>query len=51
MAKAKYKVLDPVEHNKKRYEVGAEIELDEVDAAPLLALKAIAEAEIETKKK
>lgn len=42
MAKRKYDIVEPVEHDGERFETG-QIELAEVDAEPLLAVGAIAE--------
>lgn len=43
MAKKKYKVLSPVDHDKERYEIDETIELEDKDATGLLAVKAIEE--------
>lgn len=40
---SKFKVITPVEHDGKRYEVGESISLDEKTAAPLLAVHAISD--------
>ncbi|MDH2918491.1 MAG: hypothetical protein PXX73_04780 [Sideroxydans sp.] len=42
MAKKIYSVLSPVEFDHQRYEIGAEIELEEVHAEGLLGVNAIA---------
>lgn len=54
--KKTYPVLTAIEHgttaeDRKRYAPGETIDLDDVDAAPLLAVKAIAEAAETAKKK
>lgn len=36
-----YTILSPVEHDGERYEIGATIDLEDAQAAPLLALAAI----------
>lgn len=41
MATKKYTVLNPVEHDQERFEVGATINLEDKDANPLIAAKAI----------
>lgn len=38
---AKYKVLTPVDHDGERFEPGKYIELDDAQAKPLLAVRAI----------
>lgn len=43
MAKKTYDVVNAVEHNQKRTEAGGTIALEDEFAAPLLAVKAIAE--------
>lgn len=50
-----YPVLSPIEHgtteqDRRRYEPGEAIELDERSAAPLLAVGAIGEPETKAKK-
>ncbi len=44
---AKYPVLDTLDHNKKRYLPGTSVELTKEQAAPLILLKVIGEAEAE----
>jgi len=51
MAKQKYEVLTPIKHNKKRHEPGKVIELDDDEAEPLLAVKAIKAPEKPAEKK
>jgi hypothetical protein len=41
MAKKTYTVLNPVEFDHQRFEIGAAIDLDDKDAAPLLTVKAV----------
>lgn len=41
MAKKTYSVLTAVDHDNQRYEIGAGIDLDDQQAAPLLAVSAI----------
>lgn len=49
MAK-RYVVQSPVEHNQKRFDVGAPISLEDEAALPMLAVGAIIEAEAEEPK-
>jgi hypothetical protein len=51
MAKQAYKVLSPVVHNDKRYEVDAPITLDDDAAKPLLEVGAIEAASADDGKK
>jgi hypothetical protein len=44
--KKKYEVLSPVDHDKVRYEIGKSIDLEDKDAAGLLALNVIKLAEV-----
>lgn len=41
MAKKIYKVISPVDHDRKRYEIGDSIELGDEHAKPLLAVNTI----------
>ncbi len=42
MPKSNYKVLTPIDHDNKRYAIDKPIELTDEEAAPLLAVGAIA---------
>lgn len=43
----RYKILSPVDHNKKRYEIDSIVELDDHDAEGLLKVGAIEPSDIE----